>query len=128
MIGEILDSETKDLIANAGVSDYIMSNRLLSKVMAMVAEAGQVGPLIEQLFAEEGDEIHVRDVRVYASEGERLSFWEIGARCRAVGDVVIGYRRAGGEVTLNPPDKSEKMRWGEDDLIIVIGDELPGDE
>ena len=32
LLGEILDIETKDLVAAAGVSDYIMSNRLMSKV------------------------------------------------------------------------------------------------
>ena len=129
MLGEILDSETKDLVAAAGVSDYIMSNRLMSKVMAMVSEEASVGPLFEQLFAEEGDEIYVRDVRCYCEAGETLSFWEMGARARCVGDIAIGYRRSDGELSLNPPEKTARMVWGEGDHLIVFGDDINvGDE
>ena len=115
--------ETKDLIASAGICDYIMSNRLMSKVMAMVAEEPSVGPLFEQLFAEEGDEIYVRDVRCYCAVGETLSFWELGARARVRGDILIGYKRAGAELTLNPPRKTTSMVWGEGDSVVVIGDD-----
>ena len=129
MLGEILDSETKDLIAAAGVSDYIMSNRLMSKVMAMIAEQATVGPLFEQLFAEEGDEIYVRDVRCYCSANESLSFWEMCARARSVGDIAIGYRKAAtSEMQLNPPNKSERMTWGEGDHLIVFGDDVNASE
>jgi len=123
LLGEILDMETKDLVAAAGVSDYIMSNRLMSKVMAMVAEEHSIGPLFEQLFAEEGDEIYVRDIRCYCTAGERLSFWEIGARARARGDVVLGYKRGGDEVVLNPPHKTSKLLWSAGDFLVVIGDD-----
>ena len=123
LLGEILDMETKDLVASAGVSDYIMSNRLMSKVMAMVAEEDSIGPLFEQLFAEEGDEIYVRDVRCYCRIGERLSFWELGARARLRGDIVLGYKRGGAEVILNPAQKTEPISWEEGDFLIVIGDD-----
>jgi hypothetical protein len=124
LLGEILDSETKDLVAAAGVSNYILSNRLMSKVMAMVSESASIGPLFEQLFSEEGDEIHVRDCRIYALEGETLSFWEMCARARAVGDVALGFKRRGGGVELNPPNKDEKLLWQLGDQLVVIGDEL----
>ena len=88
----------------------------------MISEQTSVGPLFEQLFAEEGDEIYVKDARAYAREGESLSFWEMGARARCVGDIAIGYKRGGGEVALNPPKKTERMVWGEGDLLVVIGD------
>ena len=90
----------------------------------MVAEASSVGALFEQLFAEEGDEIHVRDVRRYAHEGEMLSFWELTARARAVGDIAIGYKRREGDVQLNPPNKRERVRWMVGDRLVVIGDEI----
>ena len=45
LLGEILDSETKDLVAAAGVSDYIMSNRLMSKVRSNPAVKLRVRPL-----------------------------------------------------------------------------------
>jgi hypothetical protein len=122
LLGEILDSETKDLVAAAGVSDYIMSNRLISKVIAMVAEDVAVGPLFELLFSEEGDELYVRDCRYYAAPGEKLAFWDMQARARALGDVAIGYKRKHGGVTLNPANKGEKLVWEVGSSLIIIGD------
>ena len=123
LLGEILDTETKDLVTTAGVSDYIMSNRLMAKVMAMVAEAHSAGPLFEQLFAEEGDEIYVREVLCYCRPGETLSFWQLAARARVKGDVAIGYKRGDEEVMLNPSNKTKKLAWSEGDHLVVIGDD-----
>ncbi len=122
LIGEIRDAETKDLVAAAGVGDCIMSNRIIAKVLAMVAEQQGVGPLFDVLFAEEGDELYVRDARHYAYLPQSLSFWDMGARARALGDVAIGYKRGGGDVVLNPPDKRKLLEWDEGDYLIIIGD------
>lgn len=122
LLGEILDSETKDLVAMAGISDYIMSNRLMAKVIAMVSEVASVAPILDILFAEEGDEICVRDVRRYALPTEALSFFSMGARARARREVAIGYKRRGGGVVLNPEGKHERMTWDEGDFLIVIGE------
>ena len=128
LLGEILDMETKDLVATAGISDYIMSNRLMSKVMAMVAETEAIGPLFDILFAEEGDEIYVRDVRYYCAIGEALSFWQLASRARGRGDIALGYKRGGAEVTLNPEDKTTPLVWGVGDYVIVIGDDNPDED
>ena len=100
-----------------------MSNQLLSKMFAMVAENAATGPLLAVLFAEEGDELHVRDARAYAADGERLSFWEMAARARSRGDCAVGHKRGGAQVELNPPDKQRRMAWGRGDFLVVIGDE-----
>ena len=92
------------------------------KVIAMVSEQAGVGPLFDEIFAEEGDELYVRDARHYARVGEALSFWEVGARARALGDVAIGYKRGGGDVVLNPPEKRAPLVWSEGDFLIIIGD------
>ena len=97
----------------------------MSKVMAMVAEADSIGPLFEQLFAEEGDELYVRDIRSYCKPGEVLSFWELGSRARVRGDIAVGYKRSGCEVTLNPPEKKAPLTWGGGDYLIVFGDDNP---
>ena len=67
----------------------------------------------------------MRDARTYAAEGESLSFWEMAARARALGDCAVGHKRGGGQVELNPPDKQQRMRWGKGDFLVVIGDDAP---
>lgn len=122
LLGEILDSETRDLVATAGVSDYIMSNKLISKVIAMVAEQPAVCPLFETLFAEEGDELYVRDARHYCTPGEVLSFWQMALRAREAGDTAIGFKRGEALVELNPPEKQAPLEWRLGDFLVVLGD------
>ena len=118
-----MDTETRDLVVAAGISaDHIMSNELLSRVIAMVAESSVVGPLLDTLFAEEGDEVCARDVRFYAEESEVLSFWQLGKRARSLNDVAIGYKRSGERVMLNPPHKHAPIQWGSGDFLIVLGE------
>eukprot|EP00900_Chrysochromulina_parva_P022177 jgi/Chrpa1/4593/Chrysochromulina_OHIO_Genome00004775-RA len=123
LLGEIHDANTRDLVVAAGVSaEHIMSSQLLSRVISMVAEDAEVGPLLDTLFAEEGDDLSVRDALFYAAEGENLSFWQVSARARSRGDIAIGYLRGGGEVQLNPPDKNQSLLWTKGDFLVVLGD------
>ena len=123
LLGEIRDANTRDLVVSAGVSaEHIMSSQLLSRVISMVAEDAEVGPLLDTLFAEEGDDLSVRDALFYAAEGENLSFWQVSARARSRGDIAIGYMRGGGEVQLNPPDKNQSLLWTKGDFLVVLGD------
>lgn len=122
LLGEIHDQETRDLVSTSGVSDYIMSNKLLSNVIAMVAEQPSVSPLFEVLFSEEGDELCVRDSRHYAHVGEQLSFAEMSVRARMLGDTALGFKRGDDLIVLNPADKQETLDWRIGDFLIVLGD------
>lgn len=53
IISEILDSRTKNLVSVSKISDYVLSNELVSMALAMVAEDKQINRVLEELFAEE---------------------------------------------------------------------------
>lgn len=53
IISEILDPRTKNLLAMSKISDYVLSNELVSMALAMVAEDRQINDVLEELFAEE---------------------------------------------------------------------------
>lgn len=53
IISEILDPRTKNLLAMSKISDYVLSNELVSMALAMVAEDRQINNVLEELFAEE---------------------------------------------------------------------------
>jgi hypothetical protein len=53
IISEILDPRTKNLLAMSKISDYVLSNELVSMALAMVAEDRQINYVLEELFAEE---------------------------------------------------------------------------
>ncbi|PHT60386.1 hypothetical protein CQW23_02749 [Capsicum baccatum] len=53
IISEILDPRTKNLLSMSKISDYVLSNELISMALAMVAEDRQINDVLEELFAEE---------------------------------------------------------------------------
>jgi hypothetical protein len=53
IISEILDPRTKNLLSMSKISDYVLSNELVSMALAMVAEDRQINDVLEELFAEQ---------------------------------------------------------------------------
>lgn len=123
IISEILDPRTKNLLSMSRISDYVLSNELVSMALAMVAEDRQINDVLEELFAEEGNEMHIRQADLYLKEGEELSFYEILLRARQRREIVIGYRIGNVQkAVINPPGKLEKRRWSVKDVFVVIAE------
>ncbi|KAF3451064.1 hypothetical protein FNV43_RR07153 [Rhamnella rubrinervis] len=123
IISEILDPRTKNLLSMSKISDYVLSNELVSMALAMVSEDRQINDVLEELFAEEGNEMHIRQADLYLREGEELSFYEILLRARQRREIVIGYRFAKAErAVINPPAKSDRQRWSAKDVFVVIAE------
>lgn len=70
IISEILDPRTKNLLSMSKISDYVLSNELVSMALAMVAEDRQINDVLEELFAEE--------VIIF------ISFIHIGKQCKPI--------------------------------------------
>ncbi|XP_038877877.1 ion channel CASTOR-like isoform X1 [Benincasa hispida] len=123
IISEILDPRTKNLLSMSKISDYVLSNELVSMALAMVAEDRQINDVLEELFAEEGNELHIRQADLYLREGEELSFYEVLLRARQRREIVIGYRLANAEkAVINPPAKNEQRKWSKGDVFVVIAE------
>ncbi|XP_042010137.1 ion channel CASTOR-like isoform X2 [Salvia splendens] len=123
IISEILDPRTKNLLSMSKISDYVLSNELVSMALAMVAEDRQINDVLEELFAEEGNELHIRAANLYIEEGEELSFYEILLRARQRREILIGYRLADTEkAVINPPAKNERKVWSLKDVFVVIAE------
>ncbi|XP_042007251.1 ion channel CASTOR-like isoform X2 [Salvia splendens] len=123
IISEILDPRTKNLLSMSKISDYVLSNELVSMALAMVAEDRQINDVLEELFAEEGNELHIRAAHLYIEEGEELSFYEILLRARQRREILIGYRLADTEkAVINPPAKNERKEWSMKDVFVVIAE------
>ncbi|XP_068665240.1 probable ion channel CASTOR isoform X1 [Aristolochia californica] len=126
IISEILDPRTKNLLSMSKISDYVLSNELVSMALAMVAEDSQINNVLEELFAEEsvqGNEMHIRQADLYLHEEEELSFYEIMLRARQRREIVIGYRLSTAErAVINPPGKSERRKWSSKDVFVVIAE------
>lgn len=145
VIAEILDPRTSELIKLAKPDDHVVSNAMISMALGQMAECADLGPLIEDLFAKEGNEMHIKDVRLFANTDrpEALTFWEIMNRARQRCEVAIGYQRGQDiidgmpekGIVLNPANRDERITWfgprtserGQlipGDKIVVIAEEV----
>uniref|UniRef100_A0A0E0KLG6 RCK N-terminal domain-containing protein n=1 Tax=Oryza punctata TaxID=4537 RepID=A0A0E0KLG6_ORYPU len=121
IISEILDPRTKNLLSVSKISDYVLSNELVSMALAMVAEDRQINDVLEELFAEQGNEMQIRPADLYLREDEELNFFEVMLRGRQRKEIVIGYRLEDAErAIINPPDKVSRRRWSAKDVFVVI--------
>lgn len=121
IISEILDSRTRNLVSVTRISDYVLSNELVSMALAMVAEDKQINRVLEELFAEEGSEMCIKPSEFYLYDQEELCFYDIMIRGRQRDEIVIGYRLATAErAVINPVHKSESRKWSIDDVFVVI--------
>lgn len=147
---ELLDARTRSIIAGQttgilGNCDFILSNNIVARIMAMVAERREVKTILNELLGPGGNEIRLFSATKYvrvgsagasdheASPAEQASFMDVSLRARRVREVVIGYRRwrgtsmeGRGSIVLNPPDKTVRMTWSSEDKFIVILDPRRG--
>lgn len=121
IISEILDSRTRNLVSVSRISDYVLSNELVSMALAMVAEDKQINRVLEELFAEEGNEMCIKPAEFYLYDKEELCFYDIMIRGRQRQEIVIGYRLETAErAVINPVDKSTPRKWSLNDVFVVI--------
>ncbi|QCD76435.1 probable ion channel SYM8 isoform X1 [Vigna unguiculata] len=121
IISEILDSRTRNLVSVSRISDYVLSNELVSMALAMVAEDKQINRVLEELFAEEGNEMCIKPAEFYLFDQEELCFYDIMIRGRTRKEIVIGYRLANQDrAIINPSEKSEPRKWSLGDVFVVV--------
>lgn len=68
IVTEVLESSNQNLVAQAGVDDFVISNRMVSMIFAQISEAPDIQLVYDDLFQEDGSEIYVKPIELYFSE------------------------------------------------------------
>ena len=129
IVSEMLDSRNRNLAEVTQADDFIVSDRLISLMLAQVAENKALNAVFADLFDPEGAEIYLRPVAQYVQTGTPVNFYTVVEAARQRSEVAIGYRRAGHGtdkaraygVVVNP-NKAEPVTFEPEDKIIVIAD------
>lgn len=139
VVAEILDPRTERLLKMAKLDDFISSNDLVSMALGQVAEESDIHGLLfdpTALFdGDVGNEMHIKDIRLYAHEGETLNWWEIVARARMRGEVAMGFIKPelsknpvlnpgnGSQKDIFPGDKHTRLVWKYGDQLVVFSED-----
>jgi voltage-gated potassium channel Kch len=128
IVSEMLDVRNRNLAEITRVDDFIVSDHLVSLMLAQLSENPEMHEIFQSLFSPEGSEIYLKPIREYVQPGIPVTFYTLVEAARRRGETAIGYRRIHDKgdkmhgVILNPR-KSEEISFHEDDKLIVLAEE-----
>jgi len=129
IVSEMLDVRNRALAEVTKADDFIVSDKLVSLMMAQISENKELNAVFTDIFDPDGSEIYLKLAANYVKIGEPVNFYTVVEAARHRGEVALGYRltahandagRSWG-VTVNP-DKSDLVTFGEWDRIIVLAE------
>ncbi len=129
IISEMLDLRNRELAEAAKVDDFIVSEHLISLMLAQLSENADLLGVFNDIFDPEGAEVYLKPIGDYVSTGQPINFYTVTEAARRRGETAIGYRlmseshnaeKAYGVHT--NPKKSEKVTFTPQDKLIVISE------
>jgi voltage-gated potassium channel Kch len=129
IVSEMLDIRNRELADATRADDFIVSDKLISLLLAQVSENRELAQVFGELFSPEGSEIYLKPAGDYVAAGHEVDFYTVLESARRQGQVAIGYRLCGQAfdhdaaygVKLNPR-KSERFTLSDDDKVIVLAE------
>ncbi len=127
---EMLDDRNRELAQVTRVDDVILSEKVISLMLAQISENRDLAPVFADLFDADGSEIYLKPAEDYALPSRETTFATVIEAARRRGEVAIGYRRAaaatdaaeGFGVRVNPP-KSTPISAAPGDRVIVLAED-----
>ena len=130
IVSEMLDLRNRELAEATQVDDFIVSEHLISLMMAQLSENAELFDVFTDIFDPQGAEIYLKPVSDYVAPGTAVSFYTVTEAARRRGETPLGYRvtteandasKAYGVHT--NPKKSETVTFAPEDKIIVIAED-----
>lgn len=129
IVSEMLDDRNRQLAEVTRADDFIVSDKLISLMIAQIAENPGLKGLFRDLFDPEGSEVYLKPVECYVVTGEPLDFYTVVESAKRKREVAIGYRilsrahdpDSAHGVVVNP-EKSRKIIFQPGDRIIVLAE------
>jgi ion channel POLLUX/CASTOR len=130
IVSEMLDLRNRELAETAQVDDFIVSEHLVSLMLAQLSENAELFDIFMNLFDPSGAEIYLKPVGDYVAIGEPVNFYTVVEAARRRSETAIGYRLAseskdgdkayGIHTNLK---KSHEVAFAIEDKVIVIAEE-----
>jgi ion channel POLLUX/CASTOR len=130
VVSEMLDDRNHELAQVTQVDDVIVSDKVLSLLLAQISENERLAEVFRILFDAEGSEIYLRDVEDYLAAGTETTFATVVAAARERGETAVGLRLAeladdpasGYGVRLNPAKSAPYVATAGDTVVVLAED------
>lgn len=126
---EILDPKNRELAATTQINDIVISNEMISMVLAQVTYEPRVQAVLEDLLRSEGSEIYVKPLTFYAPEGQPTTFEYLTLAAKARGELAMGIQLHVEDpsknfgLVLNPTDRKATIIPKASDRLVVLAEE-----
>lgn len=129
LIAELLNSQNRDLVTPTGVREFIISNRIVSMIVAQLSEDRRMKNVYEDLFSELGSEIYLKPMSLYLSAiPASVTFADLMQAASIRGETALGWRSSSSDtfdtnfgVTLIPP-KDAVLHVRDGDTLVVVSE------
>lgn len=129
IVSEMLDLRNRELAQAAKVDDFIVSEHLISLMLAQLSENAELIHIFENIIDPDGAEIYLKPIGNYLVTGQPVNFHTALEAAKRRGETAIGYRlmRESHDVSKSygihtNPKKSETITFAPGDKLIVIAE------
>jgi voltage-gated potassium channel Kch len=130
IVSEMLDLRNRELAEATQVDDFIVSEHLISLMMAQLSENAELFDVFTDIFDPEGAEIYLKPVGNYVATGQPVNFYTVVEAARRRGETTLGYRITSEANDADKsygvhtnPRKSEQVTFSPADKVIVIAED-----
>ena len=118
IVVELKENKSVDTLEYVDVDDFIVSNILISKLMAQVSENRYLYTVIKELVSDYGQEFYLRRAAAYIQTDQKYPMYALVEAALLKNEIFIGYKKKGGPIILNP-SKYAEVQIEKNDRIIV---------
>jgi voltage-gated potassium channel Kch len=128
VVSEMIDVRNRELAEVTRADDFVVSNRLVSQMLAQASESENLSAVFDELLDERGSEFYMRRASNYVALERPVTFYTIVEAARRRGEIAVGYshqRRENADpdnptgVVMNPK-KSDLVTFSPGDRVIVL--------
>jgi ion channel POLLUX/CASTOR len=127
IVTEMIDARNQALAEVAKPDDFVISEEIISRLLAQIAEQKHLNQVFSSLLSSKGAEIYLKPASNYVVLGKPVNFYTIVESAKRQGESAIGYRlkvdannRAKSYGVVINPQKSNLVSFTEQDRIIVL--------
>lgn len=127
VVSEMADARNRALAEVTRADDFVVSNQLVSLMLAQASENPFLSAIFAELLDEQGSEVYIRPITDYVAIDRPVTFFTIVEAARRRGEVAFGYKetvkdrgaRNMGGVIINPR-RHEARTFAATDSVVVL--------
>ena len=122
VVSEMIDVRNRELAEVTRTDDFVVSNKLVSLMLAQASENRHIAAIFDSLLDADGSELYMRDAADYVAPDMPVTFHTIAHAARVRSEIAIGYALKGEGracVVVNPV-RSDKVTYQPGDRVIVL--------